>query len=314
MKLHELHTLKINSFFLLTGFALLFIISCSKDEPDPLNPYSSIDYGTGNNGNPDPDPNTIQGLHKNIFSVRCANPSCHDGSFEPDYRTVQSTYSTLIYQPVNKNTQSGDFKYRVIPYDTAKSWLHYRLLTQDSVLGRMPLYSTPLTDKEMGWVKTWIMQGAKDINGNVPVLPAMPNQPPKIEGYNAYNSNNVRIDTMRVGGLPFNPFIAPKNDNIKIFFRISDDSTAVKDLQINIVKASLNIDNFSAAKSYNAAYAQIGNLKYWWVDIPTSDFNPGETVYLRYYVGDGNPFNNIEFPTNTTFRYFKTSYAFYIAP
>src|SRR5881392_1918465 len=90
-------------FLLLTGFILvdLFINGCKK-EPVPLvNPYDGVNYKIDSASQAVPDPNSIVGLHKNIFSTRCALPGCHDGTFEPDYRTVQSTFSTLVYQPVN---------------------------------------------------------------------------------------------------------------------------------------------------------------------------------------------------------------------
>src|SRR2546426_12312209 len=83
-------------------FVLAFIHSCKKDKP--TNPYDGVNYNTDTTTSPSPDPNTIVGLHKNIFFPRCAKSGCHDGTFEPDYRTVQSTYATLVYQPTIKKT------------------------------------------------------------------------------------------------------------------------------------------------------------------------------------------------------------------
>src|SRR3982750_3430964 len=75
-----------------------------KKETAPENPYDKVDYGKDTTSATAPDPNSIQGLHKNIFFPRCAKSGCHDGTFEPDYRTVMSTYSTLVYAPVIKPT------------------------------------------------------------------------------------------------------------------------------------------------------------------------------------------------------------------
>ena len=96
------------------SFTIAFVLlitatffSCKKEDQAPANPYDSVDYSTNTNADPNPDPNSIQGLYKNIFQPRCANPGCHDGTFEPDYRTVQSTYTTLVYKTPIKNTLHG---------------------------------------------------------------------------------------------------------------------------------------------------------------------------------------------------------------
>src|SRR5213596_3345896 len=113
-----------NIFLVVIG--LLFIFSCEK-KPD--NPYGNVDYDTDTTTTPTADPNTIVGLHRNIFFPRCAKSGCHDGSFEPDYRTVMSTYSTLVYSPVIKPTVDSIsfFKLRVKPFYADSSFLIERL-------------------------------------------------------------------------------------------------------------------------------------------------------------------------------------------
>src|SRR6187402_3508396 len=120
-----------------TGCIYLMVIflaatGCKKEE-NPENPY---DTGSSTSvvNEPNLHPDSIAGLHKNIFSMRCAIPGCHDGTFEPDFRTVQSSWSSLVYMTVNKTTvdSSRYFNYRVIPGDTAKSFLLERLITQTS--------------------------------------------------------------------------------------------------------------------------------------------------------------------------------------
>ena len=114
---------------ILSGIYLLFIITeifqaCKKDDNAPENPYDNIDRTITINQPTDPDPNTIAGLHKNIFFPKCANPGCHDGTFEPDYRTIESTFYTLVYQPVNLVTLDSAkiFTLRVIPHNTSDSY------------------------------------------------------------------------------------------------------------------------------------------------------------------------------------------------
>ena len=82
-------------------FAIAMVIFSCEKTPD--NPYDNVNYDTDTTTTATADPNTIVGLHRNVFFPRCAKSGCHDGTFEPDYRTVMSTYSTLVYQPVIKS-------------------------------------------------------------------------------------------------------------------------------------------------------------------------------------------------------------------
>ncbi|MDZ7847123.1 MAG: hypothetical protein U5L96_10330 [Owenweeksia sp.] len=102
-------------------FLLALTWSCERKDHNPENPFK------GQQGPENPEDtlklNGISGLHKNVFSIRCASPACHDGSFEPDYRTVQSTYSSLVYHPVTKNDDQNSYQYRVYPGKAEESLL-----------------------------------------------------------------------------------------------------------------------------------------------------------------------------------------------
>ena len=314
-----MRTLNKKYYLLLITFYILIctIITCKKDSHAPENPYDKVDY-TGNTiPSTPPDPNSFVGIHKNILSVKCAIPSCHDGSFEPDYRTVQSAYSTLVYHPVKKNSPDSAFKYRVVPNDTAKSWLVERLTTDDANLGRMPLYSSQLSQSELNNIYTWILNGAKDMNGNIP--PA-PNEMPNLLGYIAVDSTffpsggtTGRMDTIRKDNISYNPFLVQPNSDVTVIFLLSDDSTNVQNLQINQMKVSLDRDDFSNAKIYNATYFLAGTFQIWMVTLHTTTYFPsGSTVYFRYYVNDGQHINNTEFPKDESLFYYKTFFAYYI--
>ena len=98
---------KIGLYILFLAFTAVTINACKDKEEDPVppeNPYNKVNYGDTTAAANNVDPNTIVGLHKNIFSVKCANPSCHDGTFEPDFRTIQSSYNSLVWNTVIKNT------------------------------------------------------------------------------------------------------------------------------------------------------------------------------------------------------------------
>jgi hypothetical protein len=290
-------------------FAIVFAFnSCRKDDEVALNPYDEVNYNTDTIPQPDPDPNSITGLHKNIFSPRCAMPGCHDGTFEPDYRTVQSTYSTLVYQAVNRNTVDSIhfFSLRVIPFDVSHSLLHERLTTSTSNF--MPSNGSRLSAEDIQHIDNWISNGARDQNGHVPVAP---NLPPLINGYLAADSALNRIDTIRVGGISYNPFIVHSNQTVLVVFLVADDSTAIQDLQVNRLKLSLDKDDFSNATTVNASVVPIPNSYAWIATFPAS-YPPGTIVYFRYYVNDGDHASDTEFPRNDLPVYYKTYASFYV--
>ena len=102
-----------------TMLATLLFIGCNKETVIPPNPYDDIVYPTPPAPIDTLDPNNIVAIHKDILRPRCSVPGCHDGSFEPDFRTVQSSTSTMVYAPIIKNNADSTFIYRVIPNDTA---------------------------------------------------------------------------------------------------------------------------------------------------------------------------------------------------
>jgi hypothetical protein len=111
---------------------------------------------------------SIVGLFKFVFSTHCNVGGCHDGTFEPNFTTIQSSYYTLVYHPIIKNNRKNSFKYRVVPYDTSKSVLYERITNCCFVNDddRMPQFSDieKLSDAEIKCVGKWIMDGAKNID------------------------------------------------------------------------------------------------------------------------------------------------------
>ena len=139
---------------------LAFLSACEPENntpPDqPGEPVDSLLY------------NGLPGLQDRVFQPTCANAGCHDGTFEPDFRTLGSTHATLVNQPVIKNDSLGSFGFRVVPGDTAASQLLARLTYDiDGNSGIMPLVIDPGSDYErnrelyISWVKRWILEGAK---------------------------------------------------------------------------------------------------------------------------------------------------------
>ena len=304
-------------FYCLIVAVLLLVYACTKTET-PTNPYAGLDHSTVNNNiNPtEPDSNSITGLHKNIFSKRCANPGCHDGTFEPDYRTVQSTYSTLVYQKVNLTTVDNIhfFNYRVLPNDTSHSFLFERITT--TTPDYMPSNSlVRLTQVEINHIKTWIMNGARDEFGNLPVHPDLQ---PNVLGFIALDPLYHRLDSIRQSGISYYPFLAPANTIMNLALFLSDTvdgtfATPLGNFTSVKIKCSTQKDNFTNATIITCLFNNpIQGYDIWQGLVNTALWSSGTTVYFRVYMNDGHHTTDAEFPRNDTFEYYKTYYAFYV--
>lgn len=287
--------------------------SCKKNEDEPENPYDSVDYTTNTSVDPTPDPNSIQGLYKNIFQPRCANPGCHDGTFEPDFRTIESSFATLVYQSVNKVTLDSAklFSQRAIPFNTADSWLIERLTT--STTEYMPSNSVRLSQSDIDHVKNWINAGCPDQNGTLPVKP---NLQPNITGYIAIDTVNVRLDTNRVDDEWYTPFIIQQGQTVIFAFASTDsadgsDATDPANYTSKKIKLSTDKNDFSSAATFNAS-VYYAPYQVWLVTVPTSTWTQGTTVYFRFYVNDGDHTADAEFPRNNSLDYYKTIFSFYV--
>lgn len=109
-------------------------------------------------------------LHKNIFFPTCANSGCHDGTFEPDFRTLQSTYNSLVNKNAIKTDPAIPISKRVLPFNAEGSMLWYRLNNfMPNTSGIMPLTTDPDSDWEsnksvyLQQIKDWIEDGAPNV-------------------------------------------------------------------------------------------------------------------------------------------------------
>ncbi len=258
------------------GVIMIMAFACERELDDSKNPFD-INETTDTSKVKLKDA-TIEGLHQNVFSVRCANPTCHDGSFEPDFRTVQSTYSSLVYHPVTKNDDQNSYTYRVLPGNAEESWLMRRITVED-VLGRMPLYAVPLTVNEVEAIRFWINDGAKDMQGNPPDLP---NIQPTVHGYQIQDLQQNRVDTIRVNGWA-SAVILQVDTSYEFYFYITDDNTLTENLKNQKIEFSYDRDTWTP-------FHQITPAKIW-TDVTkasfnASDFQSNTTVYFRYFVED----------------------------
>lgn len=288
-------------------------ISSCKKEDAPENPYDSIDYSTNTTTEPNPDPNSIQGLYKNIFQPKCANPGCHDGTFEPDFRTIESAYATLVYQNANKVTLDSVkiFSRRAIPFNTADSWIIERLTT--STTEYMPSNGIRLPQTDIDHVKNWINAGCPNQFG---VVPVKPNLQPNFLGYIALDSVNVRLDTNRVNNDWYTSFLVNQGQTMTFAFVATDtaDGTEATDpglFTVKKIKLSTSKDDFTSAISVNASL-YLSAYQAWLITVPATSWAAGTTVYFRFYVNDGNHTTDAEFPRTASPDYYKTIYSFYV--
>ena len=152
--------------FLLLILPLIFL-ACKKDVPP--NPFDEVTNPNGEEEMPvELDPKSLPGLHQNIFKPTCANSGCHDGTFEPDFRTLESTYNTLVNHPVIKNDPANSFTFRVVPSNVDASQLVARVTYDiDDNSGIMPLSLEPDSDynekreEYIQNIKDWITAGAQ---------------------------------------------------------------------------------------------------------------------------------------------------------
>lgn len=272
------------------------------------------------------DPNSIQGLYTNVFKPVCANSGCHDGAFEPDFRTVQSSYNSLVFHGIIKNSPDSLYTYRVLPGDADNSILYKRLTIDiDGVSGIMPL--TADYDSTSDWfdkkdeyiqnVANWINDGAKDIYGNA----AEPGKyKPQISGIVAF-SNGSTTPLPRKGGGIKEIKVPDITTQLDIWFSITDVETKQEDLTYLAMKFSTNPFDFSNNPEQALVYqtspimekGYFGDLvEYRYkVTVDPSIYTPGTTFFMRVYVQDEGPVVT-EIPTNGSAHYIKEYAAYHI--
>ena len=142
---------------------------CKKESDNPFE--NAKNDGVGNNDTIIIPADNFAYLHERIFKPTCANSGCHDGSFEPDFRTVSSSYNTLVNQQCIINDANNSYEFRVKPGAPENSLIIARLTSFiPNSSGVMPLEVDPDSDwkekKEeyIQNIKDWIKKGAPNIS------------------------------------------------------------------------------------------------------------------------------------------------------
>ena len=296
--------------FFLGLITSLFLVNCTEDDL-LLNPYDGIDYGDTTLVIDTLSATSFVKLHRDVLGPSCNVMGCHDGSFEPDFRTVQSSYNTLVYHPILKNNLDETFTYRVVPGDTGNSVLHERLTnccfvnTND----RMPQdnIGNSLPQEDLDNVANWILDDAKDITG------AIPNEPNNLPNIKYYYVTNATYDSTysdnREDGVFYKPFLMPANEQVNFVFRVTDDNTNAGAMLVNQLSISEYQDNFTNSIDVTS---QIFESTYhvWILAFDTSILEVGKTYYFRYTINDGENAANTTYPNNQTSVIYKSMWSF----
>jgi len=163
---------KISVFILFLWVAFTFQWACEKPDT-PQNPFD--DYNPAQDTVKfifqDPDSVSIAGLYSYIFKPTCANSGCHDGTFDPDFRTLESSYNTLVNRESIK--KDGKYYFRVKPYSLDSSGILARV--NGIVTPQMPIQIEPDSDwgkrkdHYISLIRRWIEAGAPALDGSIPV-------------------------------------------------------------------------------------------------------------------------------------------------
>jgi len=287
-----------------------FLVNCTEDDL-LLNPYDGIDYSDTTLVIDTLSSTSFVKLHRDVLGPSCNVMGCHDGSFEPDFRTVQSSYNTLVYHPILKNNLDETFTYRVVPGDTANSVLHERLTnccfvnTND----RMPQdnIGNSLPQEDLDKVANWILDDAKDITG------AIPNEPNNLPNIKYYYVTNTTYDSTysdnREDDVFYKPFLMPANEQVNFVFRVTDDNTNAGAMLVNELSISEYQDDFTNSIDVTA---QIFESTYhvWILAFDTSILQVGKTYFFRYTINDGENSENTIYPNNQTSVIYKSIWSF----
>ena len=294
--------------------SLAILIACNKEDETPTNPYDSVDYGTNEDNTDTLHQYDIISVHQDILKPRCATPGCHDGVFEPDFRTVQSSVQTLVYQPIIKNNAAEEFEFRVIPYDTTNSVLYERItnccfVNQDD---RMPQdnIGTGLDEELIDRIGGWIMEGAQDFTGSVITYP---NTEPEFTFYTAIDTTfSVDLGTERLNDIPYESFLIDHGTDFYIVPLISDDSTSIMNLENPTLSFAMSPDGFDSPvqQVIGTPISVPGQGEFMLCRFNTNLFNVDDVVYMRFSCNDGDHTQDTEFPINSSIIEYKTFWSF----
>jgi hypothetical protein len=301
----------------LSAVIYLFAGSCKKAEI--TNPYTNVTDAVEND-NPDIDDlpeGSFAWLHAKIFRPTCANSGCHDGTFEPEFRSIGSTYSSLVNHPTISNTPDYAFHYRVRPGMADSSFLIKRMTSfVPNTSGVMPpSYSVgdDWNNNEVYYInkiKEWINAGARDIYGQ-PAPAANVDAPPLVYGLVVFPHNNTTTPYSREENPPYGiGSIEVPSELVDVWIFPYDDNASPDQFESITLLASTSSNNFTGAISSTfglsgPVYADLFDSGspapfVYKATLDLSAATPGTYYYLRNYLDDGSQPTLTEIPNDAS--------------
>lgn len=296
---------------------VLLLVACQTKEEIPENPFDKYkeDSALEPSESTFLEAGSFAKIHRDIFKPTCANAGCHDGHFEPDFRTLESSYNTLVYHPVIKNDVSGSFEARVVPFEPLKSVLWERLNRDiDGQSGIMPLAYDPDSDwpemreSYLAEIKSWIEGGAKDIFGNVAEAGELK---PYVRGLLSKElASNAPFS--RDGGN--GSMLIPQDiEELTLWMSISDDSQLASSINSKLY-LSTDIDTYPdqngvsmethsqyAGESFDGELISFGHS----AEVRLDSFNVGERIFIHVKLRDPSGGESIWIPGKDSPDYIK---------
>jgi hypothetical protein len=310
-----------NTAIILCGITLL--AACEKEQ---ANPFDRPEAPAANPAVELLPLDNFAGLHQRIFRPTCALSGCHDGNFEPDLRTIGSSYNAMVYHPVIGNDPGQSFSFRVQPGDHQASYLHERLTVfVPNTSGIMPIELLPDSDwpaneaMYIQAIRNWIDQGAKDMFGTEPTLG---NLQPQVVGLLCFPQGGQANPFPRADGAGVQPIAVPAAP-VDLWFAFSDDSTPPQSFTHNTYKLATSPMGFPAVPEQ--AFALGGTLQgpdfgsssavfTHKAALDLSGHAPGTMLFVRAYVNDGDHDEPVEIPNDGTSSPMRDYFTLVITP
>ncbi|MBX2978373.1 MAG: hypothetical protein KF905_03685 [Flavobacteriales bacterium] len=303
---------------------LLFVVACQKEHE---NPFAQAEGALPNSANTPLLPlDNFAGIHQRILRPSCALSGCHDGHFEPDFRSVAGSYNSLVFHPVVGNDPNGSFTHRVQPGNADASYLHERLTAfVPNTSGMMPLGFGEDSDwpansaQYINAIRAWIQAGALDMFGQAPTIG---DQQPQCVGLSAFPQGATAGAYARLEGAGVQPIAVPAT-TIDLWFAFTDDNTAPQQLAHNMWKIAtapqlfpavpespFNITGPIAGPAFTGGATSFTHR----ATLDLSGHEPGTTLYVRAYVGDGAHPVPVEIPNDNTAPALRDLFTLRIVP
>lgn len=247
-------------------------------------------------------------IQEQIFSPKCGVPPCHDNSFEPNFTTLQSSYATLVNQPIIKNNLEASFAFRVVHFDTANSLLWERLINCCFVNenDRMPQSDLggKLPDHELALIADWILKGAKPAfemqHDQSTIQQTLVNRPPIVRYYEAKYENGDEVRRMQDSiHLPLVISKSGKSEFELSVFVFDSENDHIKSPQAFIEIAENNKFDVDTKRFHAEGHLETA-IHFFKSSVSTEELKTGVHYFLRFVLTTSDETQFVIYPNAKT--------------